>query len=101
MDKIWYRNPSKSEVIGRCGEDDKTEWPRRTDKNRTKKKEEKERQSSNMDVFLYFVCIELAQLFVNFFGQFTNVSFKLYQCVCYFLWYFLFFVVLFITFYTI
>jgi len=19
MDKIWYRNPSKSEVIGRCG----------------------------------------------------------------------------------
>ena len=23
MDKIWYRNPSKSEVIGRCGEDEK------------------------------------------------------------------------------
>ena len=21
MDKIWYRNPSKSEVIGRCGGD--------------------------------------------------------------------------------
>ena len=32
MDNIWYRNPSKSEVIGRCGGDDKTEWPRRTDK---------------------------------------------------------------------
>jgi len=28
MDKIWYRNPSKWEVIGRRG-------PRRTDKNRT------------------------------------------------------------------
>ena len=28
MDKIWDRNPSKSEVIGRCGEDEKTEWPR-------------------------------------------------------------------------
>ena len=36
MDKIWYRNPSKSEVIGRCGGDEKNpEWPRRTDKSRT------------------------------------------------------------------
>ena len=26
MDKIWYRNPSKSEVNGRCGGDEKTEW---------------------------------------------------------------------------
>jgi len=25
MDRIWYRNPSKSEVIGRCGGDEKTE----------------------------------------------------------------------------
>jgi len=25
MDKIWYGNPSKSEVIGRCGGDEKTE----------------------------------------------------------------------------
>jgi len=24
MDKIWYRNPSKSEIIGRCGGDEKT-----------------------------------------------------------------------------
>ena len=32
MDKIWYRNPSKSEVIGRCGGDEKNEWSRRTDK---------------------------------------------------------------------
>ena len=23
MDKIWYTNPSQSEVIGRCGGDDK------------------------------------------------------------------------------
>jgi len=23
MDKIWFRNPSKSEVIGRCGGDEK------------------------------------------------------------------------------
>ena len=35
MDKIWDRNPSKSEIIGRCGGDEKTEWPRRTDTSRT------------------------------------------------------------------
>ena len=28
MDKIWYRNPSKSEVIDRCGGDEKPEWKR-------------------------------------------------------------------------
>ena len=33
MDKIWYRNPSKSEVIGRCGGDEKTEM---TTQNRQK-----------------------------------------------------------------
>ena len=38
MDKIWYRNPSKSEVIGRCGGGEKTEWPRRTDKKSNFKK---------------------------------------------------------------
>ena len=38
MDKIWYRNPSKSEVIDRCGGDEKNEWPRKTDKSRTLKK---------------------------------------------------------------
>ena len=38
MDKIWYRNPSKSEVIGRCGGHEKNEWPLRTDKSRTLKK---------------------------------------------------------------
>jgi len=32
MDKIWDRNPLKSEVIGCCGRDEKNEWPRRTDK---------------------------------------------------------------------
>ena len=38
MDKIWYRNPSKSEVIGRCDGDEKTERPRRTDKKTNAKK---------------------------------------------------------------
>ena len=31
-------NPSKSEVIGRCGGDEKTEWPCRTDMSNAKKK---------------------------------------------------------------
>ena len=35
MDKIWDRNPSKSEVIGRCGGDEKPAWSRRTDNSRT------------------------------------------------------------------
>jgi len=35
MDTIWNRNPSKSEVIGRCGGDGKNEWSRRTDKSQT------------------------------------------------------------------
>ena len=26
MDKTWYKNPSKSDVIGHCGGDEKTEW---------------------------------------------------------------------------
>jgi len=33
-------NPTKSEVIGRCGGDKKNEWPHRTDKSRTLKKKE-------------------------------------------------------------
>ena len=36
--KSGIENPLKSEVIGRCGGDEKTEWPRRTDKSRTLKK---------------------------------------------------------------
>ena len=38
MDKIWYIIPSNSEVIDRCGGDEKTEWPRRTDKKSNVKK---------------------------------------------------------------
>ena len=41
MDKIWYRNPSKSEDIGCCDGDEKTEWPRRTDTNSKKKSKKK------------------------------------------------------------
>ena len=38
MDKIWYRNISKSEVIGCCGGDEKNKWPCRTDKSGMLKK---------------------------------------------------------------
>jgi len=37
MDKIWIENPSKSEVIGCCDGDEKTEWALRTYKSRTQK----------------------------------------------------------------
>ena len=49
MDKIWYRNPSMSEVIGRCGGDEKTEWPRKIDKSRTLKKQKKRMKVSPTD----------------------------------------------------
>ena len=42
MDKIWDENPSKSEVIGRCGGDKKNEGSRRTDISRTLKKHKKQ-----------------------------------------------------------
>ena len=34
---LWDKNPSKAEVIGHCCGDEKSEWPRRTDKRRTLK----------------------------------------------------------------
>ena len=37
MDKIWYRNPSKSEVIGCCGGDEKTNDLAEPTKSRTLK----------------------------------------------------------------
>ena len=56
MDKIWYRNPTKSEVIGRCGGDEKTERPHRTDTSRTLKNEgisiEFERKNNKILVLL-------------------------------------------------
>jgi len=35
MDKIWDRNPPKSEVICPCGGDEKNKWSRRTNKSQT------------------------------------------------------------------
>ena len=38
MDKIWYRNPSNSEVIGRCGGDEKTMTTQNGQKSNANKK---------------------------------------------------------------
>ena len=46
MHKILDRNPSKSEAIGRCGGDEKNEWPRRTDKSRPLKINNNKKQNN-------------------------------------------------------
>ena len=56
MDTIWYENPSKSEVIGRCGGDEKTEWPHRTDKSRTLKKQ------TNKPIVITFLWLKALKL---------------------------------------
>ena len=61
MDKIWDGNPSKSEVIGHCGVDEKTEWPRRTDKSRTLKKTPK-----NCYYYFIYVSIILKHVFLTY-----------------------------------
>ena len=42
MDKNWYRNPSKSEVIGRCGGDEQN---RMTTQNRQKSNAKKNKKT--------------------------------------------------------
>ena len=51
MDKIWYRSPSKSEVIGRCDEDEKktndhTE-PTKSNAKKSKKQQQKHENNNN------------------------------------------------------
>ena len=60
MDKIWVENPSKLEVIGRCGGVEKTEWPRRTDKSRTLKKQ---KNLWHVDVLVMTNCKSLIKLY--------------------------------------
>ena len=60
--KSGIENPSKSEVIGHCGGDEKTEWPRRTDKksNAKKAKQKKQKKLRTFSVFdkkRYNVCL--------------------------------------------
>ena len=85
MDKIWYRNPSKSEVIGRCGREEKTEWPRRTDKSRTLKTNKKPTKTINA----YYKSnkefqVRLLSLKVSFFSLKANIKYgSHYACVKY------------------
>ena len=48
MDKIWYRNPSKSKVIGRCDGDEKN---RMTTQNRQKSKAKKQNKKNTIKAF--------------------------------------------------
>ena len=50
MDNIWDRNPPKSEVIGRCGGDEKNGWPHGTDKSRTLKNKNKQQGHCNANL---------------------------------------------------
>ena len=52
--KRKIENPSKSEVIGRCGGDEKTEWPRRTHKSPLKKHTQKTKTWLNENVLLIY-----------------------------------------------
>ena len=46
--KSGMENPSKLEVIGRCGGDEKNEWPCRTDKSRTLKQKLGTKNTNNL-----------------------------------------------------
>ena len=70
MDEIWYRNPSKSEVIGRCDGDEKTDWPRRTDKSRTLKTKQNYKHNSTITAtqtqILHYACYYFTPIFCIF-----------------------------------
>ena len=48
LSKSGLENPSKSDVIGRCGGCEKNEWPRGTDTSRTLKKQTKKNNKKLM-----------------------------------------------------
>ena len=78
MDKIWYRNPSKSEVIGRCGGDEKPEGPRRTDRSRTLKRLDKYQYLGLMRSGTSHTCVRVSIQMVpvhgNHFVRLSNSS---------------------------
>ena len=53
MDKIWYRNPSKSEVIGRCGGDEIKAMTTQNRQSRTPKKLIVNIRQENANMFLH------------------------------------------------
>ena len=87
MDKIWYRNPSKSEVIGRICGDEKNEWPRRTDKSRTLKNPKKNTFFEITHLWIkkhYHFQLELLKLFnAAIFLLVPLPDCVFYQCFCF------------------
>ena len=63
--KSGIENHSKSEVIGHCDGDEKTEWPRRTDKSRTLKNKTKKQTKKTdwAEVLHVSICLFLLQEF--------------------------------------
>ena len=53
MDKIWDRKSVEVGGHGRCGGDEKTKWPRRTDKSPTLKKKIKKNIHAESDCYYY------------------------------------------------
>ena len=76
MAKIWYRNPSKSGVIGRCGGDEKNEWPRRTDKSWTLKKNNNKKISINITDSRYRFRYEWSKVYL-YHGQTGHIGLEL------------------------
>jgi len=74
MDKIWYRNLSKSEVIARCDGDENPEWPRRTDKKPNVKKNV-QMYMHNLDKNDHFVS-KMRVMTVLFVGGHIDVKFN-------------------------
>ena len=54
MDKIWYRNPSKSEVFGRCGGVEKN---RMTMQNRQKSNGKKKLKKNKIIIIIIIIII--------------------------------------------
>ena len=79
IDKIWDR---KSEVICRCGGDEKTERPRRTDNSRTLKKTPKSCLKVLLKSYITLIVSGIIKNKVQYFGIFVrwfqpnNVSYR-------------------------
>ena len=59
--KSGIENPSKSEVIGRCGRDEKNEWLRRTDKSQKLKKIINFLNDNSRNILYIYICFFIEQ----------------------------------------
>ena len=78
MDKIWYINPSKSEVIGRCGGYEKT---RMITQNRQKTKKAHTKNHTMLESTkksLYMPCHSIYLSYLIY----TNITLRTYNSNC-------------------